>query len=143
MTDEWGMRIDFWRVSPSGACGAVGAMRGISPPRRGRRLGWVLPVMSEGRVLVGPRFLLGIITELVIAAQFSGVVVLQDASDLLQELDERSGGLVGEISGQDDAGVVIGVHSACPGQGLISSRAASTCSRVACWALASAAADSV
>jgi len=85
-------------------------MRGISPLRNGAALKVGAGVVSEGRVLVGPRFLLGIIVRLVIAAQLSGVVVLQDASDFLQELEERSGGLVGEISGQDNDGVVTGVH---------------------------------
>ena len=111
---------------------------GIRSCYRGRSRG-----RSEGRILVVPEVGLSGITAMVVAVDLCGVVVFEDPSRLVEELEELGGGLVGEIGGETSQWERFTVHGGyLGGHGLSSSRAAWRCSVVTDCALSRAAAVS-
>ncbi len=86
-------------------------------------------------MLLVSNFLLALILTLVIAVDLCCVVVFDAADELVEQLDELCGGLVGEAGKQEWQDDGVAFH-------WTSSMAVWTCSEVTCLSLASAAAES-
>ena len=86
-------------------------------------------------MLVVSNFLLALLLTLVIAVNLCCVVVLDAADELVEQLDELCGGLVGEARKQEWQDDRVAFH-------WTSSMAVWMCSEVTCLSLASAAAES-
>lgn len=54
---------------------------------------------SERRIVLRPQLGLSVIGGMIVAVELSGVVIFEDTRELVEELEELSGGLVGELGG--------------------------------------------